>query len=66
MAMQTGEIYHCTNEACGCEIEVTRGAIHGGNAAPRCCCGMEMELGGGSYTSGAEEDMTPIPVATPF
>jgi hypothetical protein len=45
MAMQKGERYRCTDEACGCEIEVTRGASEGksGNLLPRCCCGMAME-----------------------
>ena len=40
MALQTGERYRC-----GCEIEVTKGASPncGGNQAPRCCCGKEME-----------------------
>ncbi len=43
MALQKGEIYRCQNEDCGCEIEVTHSAASGGNQAPRCCCGMEME-----------------------
>jgi hypothetical protein len=45
MALQKGERYRCTNENCGCEIEVTRGAQPGGggNQDPRCCCGREME-----------------------
>ena len=67
MAMRIGEIYHCTNEDCGCEIEVTRGANEGGggDSAPRCCCGMPMELSfGGRGTTSAEE--SPVPVATPF
>lgn len=43
MAMHEGERYRCTNEKCGCEIEVTRGArMEGGDENPRCCCGREM------------------------
>ena len=45
MALRTGELYRCPNESCGCEIQVTRGAKQGGggDANPRCCCGMEMK-----------------------
>jgi len=45
MALRTGELYRCTNESCGCEIQVTRGAKAGGGGDknPRCCCGMEMK-----------------------
>ncbi|CAN5878655.1 hypothetical protein BH20GEM1_BH20GEM1_05890 [soil metagenome] len=45
MALQKGERYRCTDENCGCEIEVTRGAEPGGGGDqdPRCCCGMEMK-----------------------
>ncbi len=45
MALQTGERYRCSDENCGCEIEVTKGAppTCGGNNAPRCCCGKEMQ-----------------------
>ena len=44
MALQTGERYKCPDDNCGCEIQVTKGAEpgKGGNQAPRCCCGMEM------------------------
>ncbi len=45
MALQTGERYRCPDRECGCEIEVTKGTApgKGGDQAPRCCCGMEME-----------------------
>ena len=67
MAMQEGEIYYCTNDNCGCEIEVTKGARSGGgNAAPRCCCGMAMELYSGGTNTEDEVDTTPAPMATPY
>lgn len=48
MALRTGEEYTCTNDDCGCQIEVTRGAPDGGgDQAPRCCCGSEMKKTGG-------------------
>ena len=45
MALQKGERYRCPDPNCGCEIEVTKGAQSGagGNQAPRCCCGKEMQ-----------------------
>lgn len=44
MALQQGETYRCMMENCGCEITVTKGAgPAGGDQAPRCCCGMEMQ-----------------------
>jgi hypothetical protein len=45
MALQKGERYRCPDQECGCEIEVTKGAApgKGGNMAPRCCCGKEMQ-----------------------
>ena len=45
MALQKGEKYRCPDPQCGCEIEVTKGAAPGmgGNLAPRCCCGKEMQ-----------------------
>lgn len=44
MALQQGETYRCQNEDCGCEITVTKGAgPGGGDQAPQCCCGLEME-----------------------
>lgn len=49
MAMQTGERYRCPMNGCGCEVEVTRSAgPQGGNQAPRCCCGTEMQSAGRS------------------
>ena len=41
-----GEMYVCSDPRCGCEIQVKRGAAHGhgGNRAPRCCCGRAMKL----------------------
>lgn len=54
MAMQTGERYRCTMNGCGCEVEVTKGAgPQGGNQAPRCCCGTEMQSAGRSARSQA-------------
>jgi hypothetical protein len=45
MALQKGEKYRCPDTECGCEIEVTKGAApgKGGDQAPRCCCGKEMQ-----------------------
>ena len=44
MALRKGEIYHCTKEGCGCEIEVIKAAgPAGGDQAPRCRCGMPMQ-----------------------
>ena len=44
MSLQEGEYYVCPMADCGCEISVTKGAgSAGGDMAPRCCCGMEME-----------------------
>ncbi len=45
MALRTGELYRCSNESCGCEIQVTRGAKQGGGGDknPTCCCGMELK-----------------------
>jgi hypothetical protein len=45
MALEKGEKYRCTDPACGCEIEVTRGANPGAgrDQNPRCCCGREMQ-----------------------
>jgi hypothetical protein len=44
MAFQKGQRYRCSNEKCGCEIEVTKGAApgKGGDLPPRCCCGEPM------------------------
>jgi hypothetical protein len=45
MALPAGERYCCPDANCACEIEVTRGAKPGtgGDLAPRCCCGKEMQ-----------------------
>ncbi len=45
MALQKGEKYRCPDIDCGCEIEVTKGAVpgKGGDQAPRCCCGKAMQ-----------------------
>ncbi len=45
MALQEGEVYRCPDQACGCEITVTKGAApgHGGDSDPKCCCGHSME-----------------------
>lgn len=39
-----GERYRCPEPACGCEIEVKRGAPEtcAGDFPPRCCCGRDM------------------------
>lgn len=53
MALKTGEKYRCTNQQCGCEIEVTKGAgPQGGDQNPRCCCGMEMQRSGQAQAAG--------------
>jgi hypothetical protein len=45
MALTKGELYHCTDPHCGAEIEITIGSGEaGGDLAPRCCCGLDMEL----------------------
>ncbi len=45
MALKEGQVYKCPNPDCGCEITVTRSAApgKGGDQAPRCCCGKEMQ-----------------------
>lgn len=45
MAFQQGEVYRCTEAACGCELTVTKGAPAScqGTSNPTCCCGREME-----------------------
>lgn len=45
MALQEGEVYRCPDQACGCEIKVSKGAApgHGGDRDPVCCCGHSME-----------------------
>ena len=42
--MQTGERYRCTDQGCGCEIEVLKAsAAKDAGMAPRCCCGRDMK-----------------------
>lgn len=43
--LQQGETYRCPDAACGCEIEVTRGADNCPSKNPQpptCCCGKSM------------------------
>lgn len=42
MFMTEGQIYHCQNRHCGCEIKVVKTSI-GAKSNPRCCCGSEMK-----------------------
>ena len=50
MLMKTGERWHCTDQACQCQILVeTGGQIEGLN--PRCACGEIMEKNYTSYAS---------------
>ena len=44
MSFQEGEVYHCPDEACGCELKVIKGAPAscGGQQSPTCCCGKTM------------------------
>lgn len=43
--MHAGETYRCTDPRCGSEIQVLKGSQQrGGDDAPRCCCGRDMEL----------------------
>lgn len=50
MVYREGDIYRCPDEACGCEVTVTRGAApgQGGDRNPTCCCGREMIKSGAS------------------
>jgi hypothetical protein len=45
MVLKKGEVYRRPDPEWGCEITVTNGAApgKGGDLAPRCCCGKEME-----------------------
>lgn len=45
MALREGEVYRCTDESCGCEVTVTKGAApgQGGDLNPSCCCGRTMQ-----------------------
>ena len=42
MRMKTGDRWHCTNPACGCEVLVESAAREGGKN-PRCSCGAAMK-----------------------
>ena len=46
MPLHLGDIYACTNDACGVEVKVTRGtkADGGGDLEPVCGCGEKMAL----------------------
>ena len=46
MAFKQGEVYRCPDEACGCEVTVTKAAPPDcpGTSNPTCCCGTTMEL----------------------
>ncbi len=45
MTLKQGEVYHCPDPNCGCEITVTKAAAagQGGNHNPRSRCGKEMQ-----------------------
>ena len=49
MALKEGEVYECSNQDCGCEIQVTHSASPSTDKKqqPRCCCGEEMQRGAG-------------------
>ena len=45
-ALKQGQRYRCPDDACGCEIEVAKGAENcpaENPQPPKCCCGLEME-----------------------
>ncbi|SES00995.1 hypothetical protein SAMN05216188_11989 [Lentzea xinjiangensis] len=44
MPLREGEVYRCPDEACGCEVTVTKGAPAdcAGQQNPTCCCGRTM------------------------
>lgn len=42
MRMKSGDRWHCTNPACGCQILVENGASAEGEN-PRCACGAAMK-----------------------
>jgi len=46
MAFKQGEVYRCPDEACGCELTVTKPAptTCAGTDLPTCCCGTTMNL----------------------
>lgn len=42
--MKAGETYRCTDDRCGCEIQVSKGSAQtSAKMAPRCCCGKDMK-----------------------
>ncbi len=45
MAFKQGEVYRCTDDACACELTVTKAAPASceGMEYPTCCCGKTME-----------------------
>lgn len=59
MTLKEGERYTCQDAACGCQIQVIKGAKPGGGGSqsPRCCCGKEMRLQG----AGSERQETGTP-----
>lgn len=46
MSFQEGEVYRCPDEACGCELAVTKGDPPScdGQPSPTCCCGKTMAM----------------------
>ena len=46
MSFQEGEVYRCPDEACGCELAVTKGDPPScdGQPSPMCCCGKTMAM----------------------
>ena len=42
MILRKGQLFHCQNQQCRAEIEVTRDSIEG-ESNPKCCCGAEMK-----------------------
>lgn len=45
MALTVDESYRCPDPLCGTEILILVGSGEaGGDSAPRCCCGKEMDL----------------------
>jgi hypothetical protein len=43
MAMRTGQLWECRNDACGCEILVVAKSGVKSRVEPRCCCGSTMK-----------------------
>jgi hypothetical protein len=44
MPFREGEVFRCPDQACGCEVTVTKGAppTCEGDLSPTCCCGKTM------------------------